>query len=151
MEHLIQQHQQQFTLLKKKTMVNNCVTCSIYSLLGSHQLTEKIQKMDSEKFWFSRLVNLELDNWLLACSRPSRDRAIVTHLLGRPGLLRAFSSSSRAPFFFFNFLTSESTAFSAHFSSSSPCFQPRRRLTAGLVNENRLLRLLIDEDIADTP
>ncbi|MEQ2176901.1 hypothetical protein GOODEAATRI_032917, partial [Goodea atripinnis] len=57
--------------------------------------------------------------------------------LGCPGQLRALSSSSIAPFFFFNFFTRESTAFSAHFSSSSPCFQPSRRLTAGLVKENR--------------
>ncbi len=45
---------------------------------------------------------------------------MVTHLDGWPGWLNAFSRSSRAPFFFFSFLTSESTAFSAHFSSSSP-------------------------------
>lgn len=57
--------------------------------------------------------------------------------LGCPGQLRALSSSSIAPFFFFSFLTRESTAFSAHFSSSSPCFQPSRRFTAGLVKENR--------------
>lgn len=61
---------------------------------------------------------------------------MVTHLLGWPGQLSAFSSSSIAPFFFFNFFTNESTAFSAHFSSSSPCFQPSSRFTAGLVNEN---------------
>lgn len=61
-----------------------------------------------------------------------------THSLGCPGLLRAFSRSSMAPFFFFSFLTRASTAFSAHFSSSSPCFHPSRRFTAGLVKENRL-------------
>lgn len=59
------------------------------------------------------------------------------YLLGWPGQLRALSNSSIAPFFFFNFFTNESTAFSAHFSSSSPCFQPSRRFTAGLVKENR--------------
>lgn len=83
------------------------------------------------------------------CRRPSSERGNVTHLLGAPGLLSARSSSSSAPFCFFSFLTSESTAFSAHFSSSSPCFQPRSRLTAGLVNEKRLLRLLmIGDDMA---
>ena len=75
------------------------------------------------------------------CSRPSKDRGIVTHLLAVPGQLKAFSRSSRAPFFFLSFLTSESTAFSAHFSSSSPCFQPSSRLTAGLVKEKSELRL----------
>jgi hypothetical protein len=44
-----------------------------------------------------------------------------------------------APFFFFNFFTKESTAFSAHFSSSSPCFQPSSLFTAGLVKEKREL------------
>jgi hypothetical protein len=34
-------------------------------------------------------------------------------------------------------------AFSAHFSSSSPCFQPSSRFTAGLVNENREFRVVI--------
>ena len=73
------------------------------------------------------------------CSRPSKERGIVTHLLGWPGQLRALSSSSLAPFFFFNFFTRESTAFSAHFSSSSPCFQPSSLFTAGLVKENKEL------------
>lgn len=73
------------------------------------------------------------------CSRPSRDLGMVTHLLGWPGQLSALSSSSMAPFFFFSFFTKESTAFSAHFSSSSPCFQPSSLLTAGLVKEKREL------------
>lgn len=77
--------------------------------------------------------------WWDTCSRPSRDLGIVTHLLGCPGQLRALSSSSMAPFFFFNFFTKESTAFSAHFSSSSPCFQPSSLFTAGLVKEKREL------------
>lgn len=64
---------------------------------------------------------------------------MVTHLLGWPGQLSARSSSSMAPFFFFNFFTKESTAFSAHFSSSSPCFQPSSLFTAGLVKEKREL------------
>lgn len=72
------------------------------------------------------------------CKRPSSDLGRVTHRLGMPGLLSAFSNSSSTPGFFFSFLTRESTARSAHFSSSSPCFQPSNRLTAGLVNENRL-------------
>jgi len=83
----------------------------------------------------------------LTCKRPSRDLRSVTHRLGMPGLLSAFSSSSSAPGFFFSFLTSDSTARSAHFSSSSPCFQPRSRFTAGLVNANKLLRLLTDDDM----
>lgn len=53
-----------------------------------------------------------------------------------PGLDRIFSSASNAPFFFFNFFTRLSTAFSAHFSSSSPCFHPSKRFTAGEVKEN---------------
>lgn len=81
------------------------------------------------------------------CSRPSKDLGIVTHSLGSPGLLKAFSSDSRAPFFFFSFFTRESTAFSAHFSSSSPCFQPSNLLTAGEVKEKRLFRLDIEVDI----
>lgn len=71
---------------------------------------------------------------------------MVTHLLGCPGQLSAFSNSSIAPLVFFSFLTSASTAFSAHFSSSSPCFQPNSFLTAGLVNENKLF---IDEIVDD--
>ncbi|KAG9351786.1 hypothetical protein JZ751_023037 [Albula glossodonta] len=55
----------------------------------------------------------------------------------RDGQLKARSSSSIAPFFFFSFFTRESTAFSAHFSSSSPCFQPSSLFTAGLVKEKR--------------
>ncbi|KAL0615290.1 hypothetical protein AAY473_015744 [Plecturocebus cupreus] len=49
-----------------------------------------------------------------------------------------------APFFFFSFFTSESTAFSAHFSSSSPCFQPSSRFTAGLVKEKRELMGVVE-------
>ena len=45
----------------------------------------------------------------------------------------------RETLFFFNFLTRASTAFSAHFSSSSPCFQPSSFLTAGEVKENKEL------------
>ena len=37
--------------------------------------------------------------------------------------------------------------FSAHFSSSSPCFQPSRRLTAGEVKEKRELMLPVTPDI----
>lgn len=86
------------------------------------------------------------DTW----SRPSSDLGMVTHLLGCPGQLRAFSRSSMAPFFFFSFFTSASTAFSAHFSSSSPCFQPSRRLTAGLVKEKRLdMEVILKEFICD--
>lgn len=79
-------------------------------------------------------------------SLPSRLLGIVTHLLGCPGQLSAFSNSSMAPLVFLSFLTSASTAFSAHFSSSSPCFHPNNFLTAGLVNENRLF---IDEIVDD--
>ena len=53
-------------------------------------------------------------------SRPSRLLGIVTHFESCPGQLRARSRSSIAPFCFFSFFTSASTAFSAHFSSSSP-------------------------------
>lgn len=77
------------------------------------------------------------------CSRPSKDRGMVTHFDGWPGQLSALSSSSTAPFFFFSFLTSESTAFSAHFSSSSPCFHPSNFLTAGDVKLKSELRVLI--------
>ena len=45
--------------------------------------------------------------------------------------------------FFLSFFTRASTAFSAHFSSSSPCFQPRSFLTAGDVKENKELRLVM--------
>src|SRR5436190_590664 len=37
----------------------------------------------------------------------------------------------------FSFLTNESTAFSAHFSSSSPCFHPSSFFTAGLEKLNK--------------
>jgi len=83
----------------------------------------------------------------LTCKRPSSDLASVTHRLGMPGLLSAFSNSSRAPGFFFSFLTNDSTARSAHFSSSSPCFQPSSRFTAGLVNANKLLSPLTGDDM----
>ena len=82
----------------------------------------------------------------LTCNRPSRLLGIVTHFVTVPGLLRACSSASRAPLVFFSFLTRASTAFSAHFSSSSPCFHPRSRLTAGEVKLNRELRLDILSD-----
>lgn len=65
---------------------------------------------------------------------------MVTHFDCWPGQERARSSSSMAPFFFLSFFTSESTAFSAHFSSSSPCFHPSSFLTAGDVKEKRELR-----------
>ncbi len=42
-----------------------------------------------------------------------------------------------------NFGELATLAFSAHFSSSSPCFQPSSRFTAGLVNENREFRVVI--------
>ena len=61
---------------------------------------------------------------------------MVTHLVTVPGLLRACSNASSAPLVFFSFLTRASTAFSAHFSSSSPCFHPRSRFTAGDVKLN---------------
>lgn len=84
----------------------------------------------------------------LTCRRPSSERGIVTHFDGIPGADSARSRSSMAPFRFFNFLTKLSTAFSAHFSSSSPCFQPSNFFTAGLVNENKLFKfdivLLVD-------
>lgn len=79
------------------------------------------------------------DTW----SRPSKERGIVTQLLGWPGQLSAFSSSSIAPFFFFSFFTNASTAFSAHFSSSSPCFHPNSLFTAGLVKENKLVTFMV--------
>ena len=68
---------------------------------------------------------------------------MVTHLLGWPGQDSAASRVSSAPLFFLSFLTRASTAFSAHFSSSSPCFQPSSFLTAGEVKENRELRLVM--------
>ena len=49
----------------------------------------------------------------------------------------------RITFDFLSFFTRASTAFSAHFSSSSPCFHPRSFLTAGEVNEKRELRLVM--------
>jgi len=61
---------------------------------------------------------------------------MVTHFEGWPGQESARSSSSMAPLRFFSFFTRLSTAFSAHFSSSSPCFQPSSFLTAGDVKEN---------------
>ena len=99
----------------------------------------------------------------LTWSRPSSDLGMVTHsdkwALGEPEFWRAFSSTSIAPFFFFNFFTRAwhgfyllfrllwivltslacsnpipSIALSAHFSSSSPRRQPRRRFTAGVWN-----------------
>lgn len=92
------------------------------------------------------IIKLVIVSQMYTCSRPSRLLGMVTHLLGCPGQLSAFSNSSMAPLDFLSFLTSASTAFSAHFSSSSPCFQPNSFLTAGLVNENRLL---IDEIVDD--
>lgn len=89
----------------------------------------------------SKQIYLIFFIFVLTCNRPSNDRGIVTHFDGCPGHDRALSNSSMAPLRFFNFFTKLSTAFSAHFSSSSPCFQPSNFLTAGLVKENRLLRL----------
>jgi hypothetical protein len=73
-------------------------------------------------------------------------------LLSFPGELRAFSRFSRAPFCFLIFLTSWLTAFSDHFSSSSPCFHPSNRFTAGELKENREVRLEMgDDDILEHP
>jgi len=47
-----------------------------------------------------------------------------------------------APLVFLSFLTRASTAFSAHFSSSSPCFHPSSRFTAGEAKENNDPRLM---------
>ena len=70
------------------------------------------------------------------CNRPSKLLGIVTQFERSPGQLRAFSRSCKAWGFFFSFFTNTSTAFSAHFSSSSPCFQPRSFLTSGFVTAN---------------
>jgi hypothetical protein len=72
-------------------------------------------------------------------------------LLGVPGQDKARSKSSIAPFLFFSFFTRLSTAFSAHFSSSSPCFHPSNFFTAGLVNEKRLFRVEIGPLLDDSP
>jgi hypothetical protein len=64
-------------------------------------------------------IQLELDS-INTCNLPSSDLGIVTHLDGVPGHDSALSNSSMAPFLFFSFFTRLSTAFSAHFSSSSP-------------------------------
>ena len=69
--------------------------------------------------------------------RPSVPRGSVTHCDGWSGFESAFSSSSKAPFFFLSFLDRYAIAISAHFSSSSPCFHPRSLFTAGWVNENK--------------
>ena len=68
--------------------------------------------------------------------------------MGLPGLESAVSKDSIAPFVFFSFFTNASTAFSAHFSSSSPCFHPSRRLTAGDVKEKSELMLPVTLDVA---
>ena len=73
-----------------------------------------------QKDYMSLILMLLSYIFKITCNLPSNDLGIVTHLLGCPGQLRACSSASIDPFFFFNFFTSESTAFSAHFSSSSP-------------------------------
>ena len=65
------------------------------------------------------------------CKRPSRLLGMVIQLVLVPGLDKAFSNSSNAPFFFLSFLTKDSIAFSAHFSSSSPCFHSSNLFTAG--------------------
>ena len=63
----------------------------------------------------------------------SKDGLVEYYQNMKDTLLRndPFSRASRAPFFFLSFLTRASTAFSAHFSSSSPCFQPNKRFTYG--------------------
>ena len=80
--------------------------------------------------------------------RPSELRVIVTHFDGWPGFDSALSSSLRAPFFFFSFFTKVSIAFSAHFSSSSPCFQPSSLFTAGVVNEKSEAIVVISVKVA---
>ena len=46
----------------------------------------------------------------MTCSLPSRLLGMVTHLVGLPGLERAVSRDSIAPFVFFSFFTNASTA-----------------------------------------
>ena len=83
--------------------------------------------------------------------RPSVPRGSVTHCEGWSGFESAFSSSSKAPFFFLSFLDKYAMAISAHFSSSSPCFHPRSLFTAGWVNENKEDMLAIFERCKQLP
>ena len=86
-------------------------------------------------------------HYLYTCSLPSRLLGMVTQ---REGLLGWESAASRfcmACLSFLSFFTSASTAFSAHFSSSSPCFQFRSFFTAGL--ERDISELNVEEDILD--
>lgn len=69
---------------------------------------------------------------IFTCNRPSKDLGIVIHFEFSLWDDRARSKSSITPFLFFNFFTKLSIAFSAHLSSSSPCFQPSSFFTAGL-------------------
>jgi hypothetical protein len=138
---------------------NNCRSSQHFRILAQPDPYKKklhfsrhiLQFANMYSFSFQTLVavrlslslSLSLFSLSLTWRRPSRLRGMVTHLLGWPGQLSACSSDSMAPLVFFNFFTRASTAFSAHFSSSSPCFQPSRRFTAGLVKEKRELRLVM--------
>ena len=73
------------------------------------------------------------------CNLPSKDLAIVIHLVLESWVVMAFSNSSKV-LFFLSFFTNDLTAFSDHFSScsflASPLRHPRRRFTIGGVNGN---------------
>lgn len=72
------------------------------------------------------------ENAIFTCNRPSKDLGIVIQFEFSLCDESARSKSSITPFRFFNFFTKLSTAFSAHLSSSSPCFHPNSFFTAGL-------------------
>ena len=59
----------------------------------------------------------------------------MTQLDGAPGCDKANSKSSMAPLLFLSRFTRDSIAFSAHFSSSSPCFQPKTKYKKRNPNE----------------
>ena len=101
--------------------------------------------------WIFKIIQIHTSNWevffqVLTCNRPSRDLAMVMHLVFGSWVVIAFSNSSMVPFFF-NFFTSDLTAFSLHFSScsflASPFRHPSSRFTIGGVKGSIEL-ILID-------
>ena len=81
------------------------------------------------------------------CSRPSKLLGMVTQFSWLPGNFNWRSKVSKAFFCFFNFFTNASTAFSAHLSSSSPCFQFKSFLTCGEFTLRRLDMVLTTDSI----
>ena len=115
-----------------------------YSNISFFKCMQSKLPLNADLIFFYRLRNtqhmlLKKNTENPTCNLPSKDLAIVIHLVLESWVDMAFSSSSKV-LFFLSFFTNDLTAFSDHFSScsflASPLRHPRRRFTIGGVNGN---------------